>query len=239
MRFESQSPAKTAQSQLPSIVVLLVLAWVVWFTAVSGNAAIRNQLAKSLMNDGYTLTYSEVESEVPSKHDGGEHSRKIIGINGYSARNDIGKRRFRELAEFESLRRLQIVIQQPDESSFAEIGKLRDLEFLVLSCPPHPMEFVQHLVGLKKLSKLYLTQPVGDAGLAMLCQLKNLESLTISCQHITDEGIQQLSALSKFRFLKLHGSLNVSRETRRKLTGVVIDDGSFHRNRLRTSLKLR
>ena len=178
------------------------------------------------------LSYGSTEQNWLSTRMGVDSNQTIVGIDGYHSQH-IGAKRLRRLAALESLQRLQIAINHADEATFEAIGNLSKLESLVLSTPPFPKEYVRYLAELHKLEKLYIRQPIGDSGIAWLCRLKNLQTLTVSSDGLTQEGIQQLAALEKLTFLKLHGTLDVSSETRSVLRNVAIDDGSFHRNKRR------
>lgn len=231
----STSSKSTARSRLWRIVVpflLFLLMGAVWFTWEASRASLRNQLANSLRADGYMLSYGSTEQNWLSTRMGVNPNQTIVGIDGYHLRH-IGAKRLRRLAALESLQRLQIAINHADEATFEAIENLSKLEFLVLSTPPFPKEYVRHLAELHKLENLYITQPIGDSGIAWLCRLKNLQTLTISSDGLTQEGIQQLATLKTLTFLKLHGTLDVSSDTRSVLRNVVIDDGSFHRNKRR------
>ncbi len=90
------------------------------------------------------------------------------------------------------------------DQGMALIGRMEELESLILSNTNITDDGVRHLRGLAKLRSLDLDHSrVGDRGLAYLEDCRNIQHLSLSETAVTDAGLVHLNGLSKLRFLNL------------------------------------
>jgi len=208
------------------IAVTLLAAGLAYYTNVVRHQA---ALAASLRADGFMLTYEQSAPPWVVSWVGEDAAGKITGV-AHSGLVTLDAERLQSLADLGTVRRLSAPNTMSDDSTFRAIGSIVTLRQLVLSTPPFPNGQLKHFRNLDQLEVLYITQPIGDAGIAALCELKSLKRLSISFEGLTQNGIQQLAALEHLQWLKIRGGLSVTRQTREALQGVAIDDGSFRRS---------
>ena len=93
------------------------------------------------------------------------------------------------------------------KDDFANLGKLPDLQELVLAGATFDNADLAGLVGSRQLVRLTLKgSAIDDAGLEHLGKLTTLQQLDLEQTKVTDAGLQHLTGLTKLEKLYLTGS---------------------------------
>ncbi|PHS13737.1 MAG: hypothetical protein COA78_06505 [Blastopirellula sp.] len=226
------------------MVITPLILWLGWYVNL---VHYQRSTAEALQADGFSVYYdyhiADPAGDPPwlASWIGIDFCSSVVMVQGYQHR-DLSLKHLGRLQHIDSLKRLQISINHSDEATFVAIGKLHQLEDLLLSTPPFPPEQLKHLISLKHLESIDITQPIGDEGIAALCNLKQLKKIRISSEQLTQSGIQQLAKLENLESLKLRGNLDISGETQQILQNrfgqIAIDDGSWKRT-MRQPLKIQ
>ena len=212
-----------------------LILWIGWY---ANRVHYQRSTVQSLQVDGFSVYYDyhliDPAGDPPwlASWLGIDFCSSVVTVQGYHHR-DISLEHLERLRQIHTLKRLQISINHSDEATFKAIGKLHQLEDLVLSTPAFPPKQLMQLKDLQHLESISITQPIGDEGIAALCSLKQVKKIRISSEQLTQPGIQQLAKLENLEWLKLRGNLDVSGETQQILQNrfgqIAIDDGSWKR----------
>ncbi len=137
---------------------------------------------------------------------GGYTPLKSLGLRGVTD-SDIHR-----LSRLDNLTSLSLQDSPISDEACQVIGQLDKLTYLGIthhsSDPPEITAVgLEHLVGLKELSGLYLQSPeLSDAGLKHIAQLQALEILALFDAKIHGDGLNELAQLPKLRSLQIQNS---------------------------------
>ena len=118
-----------------------------------------------------------------------------------------------ELARFQRLRGLFLVLVPVSEVAMKTIGGLGALEQLALDRTGATDAGIQELRGLRRLSHLWVFDTAGltDAGLGTVSELPGLRELSLEkCPKITDQGLVALAKAKGLRKLTVSGCKGVT-----------------------------
>jgi hypothetical protein len=134
----------------------------------------------------------------------------------------LGDAGLAHLGSLRRLRSLDITVSEPDQTLTAagagSVGRLADLETLVLRRLAVTDEALARLAGLSKLRMLSISHPrITDEGLRLLAALSGLEVLALPGSTVTDSGLAHVRGLARLKELRL-----------RAWPGELGDDGLVH-----------
>lgn len=108
------------------------------------------------------------------------------------------------LARLPKLRVKSLRLEKVSNSGLAPIGKLKDLDTLVVDRSSLTDDGLVHLASLPNLRRLSLAENrITDAGLAHLARLSRLEELVLDSTQVRGSGLAPLSGLGRLSSLSL------------------------------------
>ena len=129
--------------------------------------------------------------------------RPVIAID-FRGSKKFNNKYMHVLAEFTSLKSLNVNDLAITDDGLKKINKLKSLEQLYLIRTKITDDGMREIAELTNLNLLDLNfTRITDAGLKHVSQLKNLKSLHLCGSSITDKGLKELAGLENLTYLEL------------------------------------